>query len=325
MKLFKRKSLKGSIKKAFDHLPSGLCFFTEKDILVLCNYQMHRLVFALTGRDLQSMSDLREALKDLPKSGGAKRDGDFILLPGEGAWHFTEKLVKDDEGRSYIQFLAVNGTALYEKTKELKEKNTKLAEMSARMETINKNIAAIMKEEEFLSMKMRVHNEVGSCVLSTRKYYLEGCREKQKEELLPLWQKTLALLKNGICREGKTDPYQELLEAAAIVGAKIILTGHLPGSPLASYLIICAIREALTNAIRHGRGDQLFVKIEEDDTRAIATITNNGDLPKGEFTEGGGLSSLRTRIERAGGTMTIACLPEFTLIVNVLKEGGQVL
>lgn len=325
MKLFKRKSLKSSIKEAFDNLPSGLCFFTEKGILVLCNYQMHRLVFALTGRDLQNITDLREALEDLPKSGGAKREGDFILLPEGDAWHFTEKLVKDDEGRSYIQFLAVNGTDLHEKTKELKEKNTKLAEMAARMENINKNIAAIMKEEEILSMKMRVHNEVGICVLSTRKYYLEGCREKQKEELLALWQKTLGLLKNGICQEDEADLYQELLEAAAIAGAKIILTGHLPQGPLPSYLIICAIREALTNAIRHGRGDQLFVKIKEDDTTAIATITNNGDSPKGEITEGGGLSSLRTRIEKAGGTMTIACLPEFTLIVSVLKEGGEVL
>ena len=46
-------------------------------------------------------------------------------------------------------------------------------------------------------------------------------------------------------------------------------------------------------------------------------ITNNGAPPKAEIKEGGGLSSLRRRIEKAGGTVTVHSLPVFVLEVTL--------
>lgn len=43
---------RSAVKEAFDNLPSGICFFDKNGMVTLCNYQMHRLVFALSGRDL---------------------------------------------------------------------------------------------------------------------------------------------------------------------------------------------------------------------------------------------------------------------------------
>ena len=50
---------------------------------------------------------------------------------------------------------------------------------------------------------------------------------------------------------------------------------------------------------------------------AYAKITNNGALPQAEVTEGGGLSSLRTRIEKRKGTMAVRIKPVFELTVAV--------
>ena len=50
-------SLKRMTKQAFDNLPSGICFFNQNGAVTLCNRQMYRLVFELTGRDLQSVDE----------------------------------------------------------------------------------------------------------------------------------------------------------------------------------------------------------------------------------------------------------------------------
>ncbi len=321
MKPLRRKPIKNSVKEALDNLPSGLCFFSEKGLLTLCNYQMHRLAFALMGKDLQNISELKEALMQPSKERGISKDGDYILLADDTAWHFTESTIEDDLGNSYTEFIAADVTKLYQKTKELSAKNKELAEMAAHMERINKNVTAIMREEKTLSMKMRLHNELGSCVLSTRKYFLEDRPKEQKPELILRFEKTLTFLKNGIKDDDFADGYQELLETAAAVGAKIILTGELPQDPQAADLIISAMRESLTNAIRHGRGDKLYVKIIDETDAVTAMIKNNGKPPRGKITEGGGLGSLRSRIEKAGGTMTIESRPEFILNVRVLKGG----
>jgi len=47
--------------------------------------------------------------------------------------------------------------------------------------------------------------------------------------------------------------------------------------------------------------------------------------PGSEIIEGGGLSTLRRRVERAGGTMTVQSLPKFKLTVTVPKGKEGVL
>ena len=59
-----KRFIRNSVKEAFDNLPSGICFFDKNGILTLCNHQMYRLFFALTGKDLQSLSELQEFLND---------------------------------------------------------------------------------------------------------------------------------------------------------------------------------------------------------------------------------------------------------------------
>ena len=56
-----------------------------------------------------------------------------------------------------------------------------------------------------------------------------------------------------------------------------------------------------------------------------AVYTNNGKQPKQEIIEGGGLASLRERIERAGGIMTVQSLPFYSLTLTLPEytKGGN--
>ena len=50
-------------------------------------------------------------------------------------------------------------------------------------------------------------------------------------------------------------------------------------------------------------------------------FTNNGKKPESIVTEGGGLGSLRIRLEEVGGNMNIFTKPEFVLAVTLPEKG----
>ena len=77
----------------------------------------------------------------------------------------------------------------------------------------------------------------------------------------------------------------------------------------------------MTNAVRHAQANELYVDLSLTDNELTAIISNNGALPHKEISEGGGLSSLRARIESKGGTMCIRTLKCFALSVTIpIKE-----
>ena len=321
MRMFRRLT-RSSIRESFDNLPSGVCFFSRNGMLTLCNRAMYRLVFLLTGQDLQTAGDLDGALESPSDRSGVRRDGDSYLFPDGTVWRFSRTGVTGG-GRSYTEYLAFDVTALYRAAQTLEEKNRDLREMAARMERITANAVAIMREEELLSMKMRIHNEVGSSVLAARQFFLSGCPDEQKPELLSRWRRTVAQLLGELGDEDETDAFRELSHAAEAIGAGIELTGELPKSPSALRLLTAAMRECLTNAVRHAGGRRIFVRVCVRGTFAEAVITNDGRPPEREITEGGGLSSLRARIESSGGQMRIQSLPAFSLCVTIPMKGDE--
>lgn len=50
--------IRQAIKESFDNLPSGICFFDEKGLPILCNLKMQQLIFQITGQNLQSIYDI---------------------------------------------------------------------------------------------------------------------------------------------------------------------------------------------------------------------------------------------------------------------------
>jgi hypothetical protein len=45
---------------------------------------------------------------------------------------------------------------------------------------------------------------------------------------------------------------------------------------------------------------------------------------EGELVEGGGLGSLRRKVENQGGSMVISCAPEFALTITVPKDWSEI-
>jgi len=67
-----------------------------------------------------------------------------------------------------------------------------------------------------------------------------------------------------------------------------------------------AVRESATNAVRHAHAATVAVHVVRDGYSVVATVSDDGiGIPEGTQSTGG-LSNLRRRAERLGGTMSIA-------------------
>ena len=88
-------------------------------------------------------------------------------------------------------------------------------------------------------------------------------------------------------------------------------------------LFVQAAAEALTNAISHAHAKNLYMALQSDAENYTARFTNDGDAPK-EITEGGGLGSLRRKLEDEGGTMRVLTEPQFALVITLPKGKGEV-
>ena len=83
--------------------------------------------------------------------------------------------------------------------------------------------------------------------------------------------------------------------------------------------------QCVTNAVRYANASELYAEFMETEDIATVSISNNGNKPDSVIVEGGGLSTLRRRVERAGGTMSVHSIPEFRLTVTVPKAKEGVL
>jgi len=102
-----------------------------------------------------------------------------------------------------------------------------------------------------------------------------------------------------------------LADAEAAHGGVVpVLSLELPG-PLPAIIEITALRtvqEALSNVRRHARADSVRVEARSEDTggtsELVVTITDNG-TGTGGAQEGTGLTGMRSRLEAAGGSLTV--------------------
>ena len=313
-----------SIKESFDNLPTGVCFFNEAGLPVLCNRAMHRFSFAISGKDVQFITDLGDLLTDdFEPIDGAVRDGKIFTVSDGRAWQLERRTVTDENGSNYTQFVALNVTDLQRNRVELTEENNQLRRTQAELKKLSANVVAVTREEEILNTKMRVHDEMGRCLIEARSHLKDGSGSIP-ESMVHSWRRAVSMLKYNN-ETSDEDMLSQIRQTCESVRLGFNQTGTLPKEETAAYILTCAIRECVTNAVRYADAKELYAEFFETEDLATVCVTNDGKQPDSEIVEGGGLSTLRRRVERAGGTMTVQSLPIFKLTVTVPKGKEGVL
>lgn len=314
-----------SIKEAFDNLPTGVCFFNEAGLPVLCNRAMHRFTFAVCGKDVQFITDLQDCLSEsfVPQE-GVVRAGKIFTLPGGDIWQLEKRSISHANDILYTQFTTLDVTQLQQKRIELTQENAQLRKAQAELKQLSANVVTITREEEILNTKMRVHDEMGKCLLVAQQYLKEDPAKPLPAGMVSSWQRAVSMLKYSNETQDE-DMLLQIRKTCEFVQLEYVQTGALPAQEKVAYLLTCAVRECVTNAVRYAEATELYVDFSETEAAASVVITNNGKSPEGEIKEGGGLSTLRRRIEREGGTMQLQAQPVFRLKVTVPKGKESIL
>lgn len=313
----KRHIGKTSIKEGIDRLPVGLCFYDRNGLPLLTNNEMNEISAALTGHTVMDGKMLRRAV-----TAGEAQEGNLFIQTGEAP------VVRLPNGRiksftcreidhGVTELIASDLTLPYALGEKLKKENEELRKMNARLAEYGKHIVATTQEKERLAAKIHIHDEMGRLLLSLKKSMQPTASDAEKEALLVEWRRLAALLTD---EQNPLGIREELSSYAKALGVRLIISGEIPEEKRFSDVMLVAVKECLTNTYAHANGDELTVTVHEYDHAYQVICQNNGIAPQAPICEGGGLSSLRSMAERAGGTMQIAISPRFMLSLTLPKE-----
>lgn len=321
--IFKRRRnylRENAIQESLDNLPSGIVFFDGNGMPKLMNRRMHQICMNLAGRDIQNITELEEALsKPLKEQVFFDDDLKVYGFSDGSVWKFSEKEIITTGGDRFSQVLASEVSELYQSKVLLKRENQKLQEMSAAMKELSKNVVTLTREEETLSMKMRVHDNLGYSVLAAQRMLMRES-EEDRDIFLSQWKQTLELLNKDNESVENEQLHRQVQDRAKFLGVKIIYTGEKIWESHIFRLLDIILLEALSNCVRHAGASELYVKFGSAEHEWGVVITDNGQKPEKNIKEGGGLSGIRKRVEQCGGTLRICSDPIFSITVKIPKE-----
>ena len=309
-----------SIKESADSLPAGICFYEQSGLVRLINTEMNRLCVLATGKALLDGASFWQKISqgEIEENCLPLQSGEKPIVEYEGGKVVSFKRYQHEiDGKTVYEIVAANVTERYRLTKELEQKLEELKAVNKRLVAYGDNVAELTKEKELLAAKIRIHDDMGKLLLATKRRLTEPMDETEQKQMICFWQAEIAALKSTRPRT-KKDNLQVITGAAKLVGVTVKFCGEQPkANTVNEKILIAAMHECLTNTVSHANGKTMTVSAVNKDGKYTIIITNDGEKPKGEIVEGGGLSGLRALVDREGGKMQIKALPQFELLIEL--------
>ena len=312
-----------SIKESFDTLPSGIVFYDEQGLVSLINKEMNKVSLLITGKTLLNGNTFWNNIMSNIIIDGAKilKIGEEPIIELEnGKIVSLKRNIHSISAKKIYEIIATDITSTYTLTKELEIKLDELEQVNKRLVSYGESISKLTREKEVLMAKIRIHDDMGKILLTTKHKLSNNMLLEEKEELFDFWKLEIDALKSNDKREKKNN-LQVIKDAAKMVGVKIEYFGDKPKSNTTiEKILVNAMHECLTNTVMHANGKRMKVIVENNKGLWTIKITNDGKKPQKKIVEGGGLTNLRYLVEQEFGKMIINSNPYFELIVEIKGE-----
>ena len=256
------------IKESFDSLPIAVCFFDKNGVVRLINRRMLAIANWLRKGGIQSLAEMQSALHSPPAN---VRCLDLRLriyrFPDGKALRFAQEQITTKAGVRYTQITAADVTELIRKQNQLKAENAKLAEANERLRRLFVQMPEIIREEETLAMKLRVHDDIGHSILAARRVLLQNTDLKEIRANAALWEQSISVLYRSNQMTSQSEPLEAAKKRAEELGVKVLLTGNEPQRQWIRTLSALAICECAANCVRHADGTELYVCFRSEERR----------------------------------------------------------
>lgn len=326
-RLGKQTLSRDSIKQALDMLPSGICYFTPSGSVKLCNRQMDSLFRTVAQSDLQTLAELQDALSDCDACSGViclSKEMQTYLFPDGKAWRYRQTGVKASDGVVYTEAVFSDITELYNKNLELKAQIKRLNAISRELKWLSDNALILTREKEVLSAKTKLHDDMGAGLIAIR-HILHNNQTEEAANAVEVFRRAVSAIKyDNAYPQGRSE-LDRFLQDAGAIGITVNLSGELPEQEELRHVMILAMRECLTNSVRHAGATTIQITAENKGDSASVKITNDGRAPETEVVPKGGLHNLYRHVMACGGTMEIQSKPGFalTVVLPATEEGTK--
>lgn len=299
-----------SIKEALAILPAGICFYDEAGRILLANEQIEINCQKETGA---SLTDGIIFWKEL--SINDKNNTDSIIKEDNKPTLY-KRITHHIENKTIYEIDSFDISKEFALKKELETKNNELKEMKTRLREYGDKVIELTREKEILATKVKVHSNLGSLLLRSKKALAE--EESNLDDIIKEWNDLASLMFAGNESE---DRFKENEQTSANVGVKLIYKGDYPEKGTnAEKIFASAIFECIVNTARHANGTLLNIVMSQKEDTHYIEITNNGKQPTSIIKETGGLSSLRKMVENSKGEMRVTSFPRFKLEISLKEE-----
>ena len=308
------------VKQAMDLFPCAVCYFAPSGDVKLCNLQMHRLFHRLAQKELQTLTDLTQALSECGERSGVIRLPDVrhtYLFPDGKVWRYSQSEVSAN-GTTYTEALFTDVTELYEKHLELHRQTAQLQKIAQELKQLSDNAQTLAEERETLVAKSGLHDRMGTGLLAIRQILRQKTTSAENAAAVAQFRRAV-----GILQEENVRPQYdaaEFIRDAAVSGIRVEIDGELPKETALLRLILPLLREACVNAARHADASALYVAAAQTADAYVLRIRNDGRQPENEVVPGGGLAEFGRRVTEAGGRLEIQSRPDFLLTVTLPAE-----
>ncbi|MBQ4464667.1 MAG: hypothetical protein II916_01695 [Oscillospiraceae bacterium] len=318
LKPHKQKLSALSVKESVDHLPTGICFYYDGGLTKLVNLKMDSISQRLFGENVSNAEYLWDAVSKGETSYAVSSGERPVICFDDGTAYSFDRRKVMLSGTPIWELLAFDITEEYRLTAELREKQRQADYINTRLKALNSTIQYVIMEKETLQIKINIHDSFGQTLLMTKRYLTDPA-QTDKGEMLRLWRRNIALLKNEE-REAWQRPYYVTLRHAGQLGVSVVLTGALPEEERLVPVINSAITVHVSNVLRHAQGNEAYITSEETADSYTLRFTNNGKAPETQIRENGGLANLRQKVGSIGGRMQISSSPVFVMLLTLPKD-----
>jgi hypothetical protein len=315
-----------SVKSAVDSLNSGVLFGEPDGFILLSNVKMQQIMITITGQVQRNGLYFYEYLQRGEFRNGCQKaaiEGQLVcLLPDHTAWLFIMTKLRINNKR-YIQLTGSDISAQWALTADLRQRQYMLKSRGEKLSDMIANLYIMSRERELQKAKLRAHD-----IMSQRlTVLLRALRGEQPLDFGLIRAQSQGLFEdltdNKITLLAQ-DQFENLQETFKILGVEILLEGTLPGDDSIGQLFVDVISEGAANAVRHGFATKITVKTGCSEFGWHLELSDNGRPPLLPVTEGGGISGLRKKAERYGGTLEVVAQPGFMLKLDLAEVDWDV-
>ncbi len=323
-KMRERLRIVRNVRNAIEHCPDGICFSSKDGRPILVNRKMNEISLQVTGHTVLNMNEFWEYITRFHEN-SAEVDSEEYNVPvvcrlsDESVWQFQKQIIQN-RANIIIQTTATDISELYASQKHLLESISQEKDLHRRQRELLEHIVQNNLDRELLNAKIRIHDDFGRVLLMTKNWLQKPDRGKDEEEdIFSEWRNVIIDMENAATRHYMTEnsSEKELILVAKLIGCRLEIIGSRPTERGQQLLLFAAIREALTNAVRHAGADRLWVEMSENRGWHHVEIRSNGDKNIKQIKEGSGLGNLRMRLEREGILMHMDCSDGVVMILDM--------